>query len=982
MSRAGAPTESLGELAKDQPSEHPAGPNEESRARSPGHSRAESLQRHHFVERVAGAAHGVEVLQALNEGVSSEKAPFNNTSLIDLEICPLRAAVERLARASAQSPADTSQSTDAVSVDHASEVLWKTPSVLKFQGYEHNQQDENGDHEVPSSEVADAETRSDMSSRFLWSVPTCSAQVVLGSYSQQGAPVDADVKERILDVFAQRRGSSETPTSSRHPSRRCSFSKALLSQLRPVRPTCGTWSLSGSADKATGQHWCAVRFQDHECRNAGFRPALWRHPDTQTDGQTPRSRRRWSRHMNGHVDGKEVKKRRRSAGLTKRALHGKLLQLLLSLPSRYVGRDYVCRGRPWTKQSSVEEFHDRGIALTSSCPKVDAKCWQPWSQAPFIKAEAQEAEQLDREKILWLSGFLLPALPAVGSSLPLSRFWKMTRSSRKARVLRKSEGPPAPPAQSTCAGTPCAGHATPGPWEKWSARRGASNKVYWDENNPDVAVEPSPVRRDSLCVVGIGMRVDEQDPTQHLRIDDRNDALQAQSTDGSPFACTQTSTPYSSTDVSVAPEVAEDGEQRSHEESDAATLELMELSFCAPKRFCGGPVAGKRHGILVRQVRSPEAPVASFNLGDASLERPAVNRSLTPTPAGRCRSLLDCRVNGFPAVSLRSNGVDGSDSSAVCAALQPGRRHQRSVSLRQRKARTLHSCPSVGQDVEHVSAALVSVSLGSREQSTAVRRLSTVADTVQQISTATSQAVRTGTRLSDLEAHPESQEVIVRSCDIQPTRWSERDPDPAARQTPENFAPSRSPSASHWGRRASSEFTDRAASRVDSRAGTSLLHETPVTAGLEEMLDVDLTAFAELAGEYQNDFRGSSMEVWLSSLPETGLTHRRRGCSLGQSPTTSKRAVTTLATTRAHVKANRASVLSGQGPLERCRTALAAPASRTSRTQTLSPLPVLRTGTCTATPPLMGALLSPHTGLSSSTSRCASAFSRRRRKCH
>merc|ERR1712107_25859 len=137
-----------------------------------------------------------------------------------------------------------------------------------------------------------------------------------------------------------------------------------------------------------------------------------------------------------------------------------------------------------------------------------------------------------------------------------------------------------------------------------------------------------------------------------------------------------------------------------------------------------------------------------------------------------------------------------------------------------------------------------------------------------------------------------------------------------------------------------------------------------------------LTAFAELAGEYQNDFRGSSMEVWLSSLPETGLTHRRRGCSLGQSPTTSKRAVTTLATTRAHEKANRAVVRSGQGPLERCRTALSAPASRTSRTQTLSPLPVLRTGTCTATPPLMGALLSPHTGLSSSTSRCASAFSR------
>ena len=61
-----------------------------------------------------------------------------------------------------------------------------------------------------------------------------------------------------------------------------------------------------------------------------------------------------------------------------------------------------------------------------------------------------------------------------------------------------------------------------GPWVKWSARRGASNKVYWDENHLDVAVEPSPVRRDSLCVVGIGMRVDEQDPTQHLRIDDRS----------------------------------------------------------------------------------------------------------------------------------------------------------------------------------------------------------------------------------------------------------------------------------------------------------------------------------------------------------------------------------------------------------------------------------------------------------------------------
>ena len=87
-------------------------------------------------------------LQQQHHSVSSGKAPYNNTSLIDLEICPLRAAVERLAGASAQSPADTSQSTDAVSVDHASEVLWKTPSVLKFQGYEHNQLDENGDHEA------------------------------------------------------------------------------------------------------------------------------------------------------------------------------------------------------------------------------------------------------------------------------------------------------------------------------------------------------------------------------------------------------------------------------------------------------------------------------------------------------------------------------------------------------------------------------------------------------------------------------------------------------------------------------------------------------------------------------------------------------------------------------------------------------------------------------------------------------------------
>ena len=66
----------------------------------------------------------------------------------------------------------------------------------------------------------------------------------------------------------------------------------------------------------------------------------------------------------------------------------------------------------------------------------------------------------------------------------------------------------------------------------------------------------------------------------------------------------------------------------------------------------------------------------------------------------------------------------------------------------------------------------------------------------------------------------------------------------------------------------------------------------------------------------------------------------------------------------------------GQGAVrERCDRAPAAPGSRPTGSQTVSPLLVLRTGACTATPPLVGALLStPRTELGTSSVRCASAF--------
>ena len=88
---------------------------------------------------------------------------------------------------------------------------------------------------------------------------------------------------------------------------------------------------------------------------------------------------------------------------------------------------------PMDEQSSVEEFRDRGTTLTP-VRMVDGICWRPWNQASSGSAEAQVAARLDREKILWLSGFLLPPFHAVGSCF----------AQRKAGARRKSDSPLAP----------------------------------------------------------------------------------------------------------------------------------------------------------------------------------------------------------------------------------------------------------------------------------------------------------------------------------------------------------------------------------------------------------------------------------------------------------------------------------------------------------------------------------------------------------
>ena len=90
--------------------------------------------------------------------------------------------------------------------------------------------------------------------------------------------------------------------------------------------------------------------------------------------------------------------------------------------------------------------------------------------------------------------------------------------------------------------------------------------------------------------------------------------------------------------------------------------------------------------------------------------------------------------------------------------------------------------------------------------------------------------------------------------------------------------------------------------------------------GLDGMLDVDLAALAELAGEYQRDFQAATMETWLSRVQETAPLHERLLGSLSQSLGNSQRAVTTPAMTRVHARARRATVPSAKVPLERCVT--------------------------------------------------------------
>ena len=146
---------------------------------------------------------------------------------------------------------------------------------------------------------------------------------------------------------------------------------------------------------------------------------------------------------------------------------------------------------------------------------------------------------------------------------------------------------------------------------------------------------------------------------------------------------------------------------------------------------------------------------------------------------------------------------------------------------------------------------------------------------------------------------------------------------------------------------------------------------------------MDIAAFAELAVGYQRDFLAAATMTWLGRVPETAPLHRR--LVNFPRPLTGKLPgrCDDPAMTRVHARARRTTVPSAKGPSDRCVSAPAAPGTRPTGSQTVSPPPMPRTGTCTATPSLMGALLStPRIVLGPSSVRCASALSKRRRKYH
>ena len=145
---------------------------------------------------------------------------------------------------------------------------------------------------------------------FFWSAPPpAGVRALPRGHSLESETVDADVRGRVLDMFAQRSGD------------------------RPPRPSRQLLSLPRS-----GHHW---RFPS-ECR---------------TD-VTPRRRpHRWFTTLMKHLKRKRWKKSMGlCTGLAKRALRGKLVDLLLTLRSSYARGKPVCPGRPWTKKSSLEEF--------------------------------------------------------------------------------------------------------------------------------------------------------------------------------------------------------------------------------------------------------------------------------------------------------------------------------------------------------------------------------------------------------------------------------------------------------------------------------------------------------------------------------------------------------------------------------------------------------------------------------------------------
>ena len=227
---------------------------------------------------------------------------------------------------------------------------------------------------------------------------------------------------------------------------------------------------------------------------------------------------------------------------------------------------------------------------------------------------------------------------------------------------------------------------------------------------------------DGFCVDGLSVRVDQRDPAGQLCTENGEDASQAQSTGAAPVASTPTSTSPSSPEATVPPVVAQDLGLLSQGDSDAVRAELTELSFCAPRRFCGGPVMGKRHSIGLRVARSPEPQVADLSLGDALERCPAVHQNLTHS--GRCRPLLEGQMRQvLCAGALQSRYTDGLDCAAVSACTSRHERlHRRSVSLHPRSSRTLHACPSLELEVERASTALVSVPPCSREDSRATHR--------------------------------------------------------------------------------------------------------------------------------------------------------------------------------------------------------------------------------------------------------------------